>query len=246
MAELREVAAILDSGKIDEEMLQSALQALLFHQCLYEDWPHAQAYRIIARHLSNVQPIVGAFGYRVTHHPVSNMIVLQSSGVVYGTQLARLKKDETTVLLVLRLLYAEGVSSLDEYGRVEITTDDVHDRLRAAGDEPPPMQRLSEILKMFHRKGLVKIGDRDPVEQLIVLTIMPGITVLVPDVYVEALVQWLEERSEDASPPAGILGIATLRNREAEPRLEAAEEDNVGEDDPIVNEQRLEDDDASA
>lgn len=49
MAELREVGAILDTGKIEEEELQSALQGLLFHQCLYEDWPYPPAYRIIAR-----------------------------------------------------------------------------------------------------------------------------------------------------------------------------------------------------
>ena len=89
MDELREVAAILDSGKVDEESLQSALQALLFHQCLYEDWPHAHAYRIIARHLSHVQPILNA---RVTHHPISSMIVLQPEEVVYGTQLVRLNE----------------------------------------------------------------------------------------------------------------------------------------------------------
>lgn len=245
MAELREVAAILDTGKVDEESLQSALQALLFHQCLYEDWPHAQAYRIIARHLSNVQPILGAFGYRVTHHPVSNMIVLQPGDVVYGTQLARLRKDETTVLLVLRLLYAEGVGSLDEFGRVEITTDDVHDRLRTAGDEPPAMPRLSEILKMFHRKGLVRVSDRDQVEQLIVLTIMPGITVLVPDAYVEALVQWLEGRAADAVPPAGILAIATAHDGEISAIPEPIDENSTAED-SSEDDQTLEDGDASA
>ena len=247
MAELREVEAILDSSKLDEEILQSALQALLFHQCLYEDWPHAPAYRIIARHLAQVQPIVGAFGYKVTHHPVSNMIVLQSKGVVYGAHIARLKKDETTVLLVLRLLYAEGVSSLDEYGRVEITTDDVHDRLRAAGDEPPPMPRLAEILKLFQRKGLVRIGDRDPVEQLIVLSIMPGITVLVPDVYVEALVQWAENQSEEERPPTGILGIAMQPDESAGVSAPAEEESALVEQDLFIEAQPIEeDDDASA
>ena len=205
MAELREVALILDAEKVGEEALQSALQALLFHQCLYEDWPNAQAYRIIARHLAQVQPIMAAFGYRVTRHPVSNMLVLQPSGAVYGVQMAKLRKDETVVLLVLRLLYAEGVSSLDERGRVEITTDDVHDRLRAAGDAPPPMPRLIEILKTFQRKGLVRIGERDPAEQLIVLNIMPGITTLVPDAYVEALLQWLESCAHQAEAPAGVL-----------------------------------------
>lgn len=231
MAELKQVADILDSGKIDEEALQSALQALLYHQCLYEDWPHVQAYRIIARHLANVRPIMAALGYKVTHNPVSCMLVLEASGAVYGTQMSRLKKDETIVLLVLRLLYAEGVSSLDEYGRVEITTDDVHDRLRAAGDEPPQMTRLIDILKAFQRKGLVRIGERDPAEHLVVLSIMPGITALVPDVYVEALVQWLESRSDEAPAPVGILNIVIGRNDPPMASSEPSDDDVEGVED---------------
>ena len=194
MAELREVMTILDTGKIEEEELQSALQALLFHQCLYEDWPYPPAYRITARHLASIQPIVGAFGYRLVHHAIASMVVLETDSVVYGLHMARLKKDETILLLVLRLLYAEGISSLDDRGRVEITSDDIHDRLRSAGEEPPTIKRLIEILKLFQRKGLVRIGDNDPEEQLLQLTIMPGITVLVPDIYVEGVIQWLERR----------------------------------------------------
>ena len=215
MPELREVAAILDSGKVEEEDLQSALQAILFHQCLYEDWPHAPAYRLLVRHLGNVQPILGAFGYRLTHHPVAHMLVLETRTVAYGVHMSRLKKDETVVLLVLRLLFAEGISSLDENGRVEITTDDLHDRIRTSGEEPPPMPRLLEILKLFHRKGVVRVGERDPAELVVVLTIMPGITLLVPDVYVEAVIQWLDQRelarlelgdAAEAEPAKDLLG----------------------------------------
>lgn len=215
MAELREVAAILDTGKVEEEELQSALQAILFHQCLYEDWPHAPAYRLLVRHLANVQPILGAFGYRLTHHPVAHMLVLEPRTVAYGVHMSRLKKDETVVLLVLRLLYAEGISSLDQQGRVEITTDDLHDRIRTSGEEPPPMPRLLEILRLFQRKGIVRVGERDLAEQLVVLTIMPGVTMLVPDVYVEAVIQWLEQRElmrvdenadEDGVPSKSLLG----------------------------------------
>lgn len=199
MAELREVAAILDTGKVTDEEVQSALQALLFHQCLYEDWPYPPAYRLIARHFGHIQSIVGAFGYRLVHHAVAAMLVLETEGVVYGVHMARLKKDETIVLLILRLLYAEGISSLDERGRVDSNTDEIHDRLRTAGEEPPAINRLNEILKGFQRKGLVRLGDNDPEEKVLQLQIMPGVTVLVPDVYVEAVIQWLERELFDAS-----------------------------------------------
>lgn len=203
MAELREIAAILDTGKVSDEEVQSALQALLFHQCLYEDWPYPPAYRLIARHLGHIQSIVGAFGYRLVHHAVAAMLVLEPGGVVYGVHMARLKKDETVVLLILRLLYAEGVSSLDERGRVDSNTDEIHDRLRTAGEEPPAINRLTEILKGFQRKGLVRLGENDPEEKVLQLQIMLGVTVLVPDVYVEGVIQWLERASFEAADAEG-------------------------------------------
>lgn len=195
MAELKEVGAILDTGKVELEDLQAAMQAILFHQCLYEDWPHAPSYRLLVRHIAHVQPILAAFGYGLRHHPVAHMLVLEPTAPVYGLQMARLKKDESAVLIVLRLLYNEGISALDEYGRVEATTDDIHDRLKTCGEEPPQIGRLLHILRMLQRKGLVRVGDFDSTEQLTVVTIMPGVTILVSDVYVEAVIQWLEARA---------------------------------------------------
>lgn len=134
------------------------------------------------------------------------MLALERSGPVYGAHLSRLRKDETVVVLILRLFYEEGISSPDERGRVEITTDDIHDRLRAAGEEPPAIPRLKEILRGFQRRGLVRLGDRDPVEQLLVVTIMPGVAVLVPGVFVDAVARLEEACAEaqagGAEPPA--------------------------------------------
>lgn len=217
MAELKEVEAILDAG-VEEEDLQSALQAILFHQCLYEDWPHAPAYRLLSRHLAQVRPILAAFGYRLSHHTAARMLTVEAVSAVYGVQLGRMRKDETVMLLVLRLLYAEGISSLDDQGRVEITTDEIHDRLRTAGEEPPSIQRLHDILKSFQRKGLVRVGERDPVEQLIVVTIMPGITVLVPDVYVEGVIQWLEQQEDLGTEASGAERPSSLLEHVADHR----------------------------
>lgn len=249
MAELREVSAILDSARIEEEELQSALQALLFHQCLYEDWPYPPAYRLIARHLNHVKPIVAAFGYKLVHHAAANMLVLETEKVVYGVNMARLKKDETVILLILRLLYAENLSSLDERARVDTNTDDIHDRLRSAGEAPPAEKRLHEILKSFQRKGLVRIGENDPEEQILQLSIMPGITMLVPDTYVEAVIQWLEreafeavERSEVDASGTGATSLlghvadyrANLGSETVSDSAAAQEHGKVSEDDADV------------
>jgi hypothetical protein len=229
MAELKEVIAILDGSKTTEEELQTALQALLFHQCLYEDWPYPPAYRLVGRHFGGIQSIVRALGYRLVRHADAGMIVLETDGVIYGVHMARLKKDETIILLILRLIYAEGISSLDERGRVDCSTDDVYDRLRSAGEAPPQMPRLVEILKMFQRKGIVRLGEHDPEEKILQFQIMPGVTVLVPDVHIEAVIQWFE-LCEAESARAGSLLEAVVDHRaalgaapEAEPQVEKEE-----------------------
>lgn len=248
MAELREVAAILDGGKVTEEEVQMALQALLFHQCLYEDWPYPPAYRLIARHFGVIRSIVQALGYRLVHHAVAGMLVLETDGVVYGVHMARLKKDETVVLLVLRLLYAEGISSLDERGRVESNSDDIFDRLRTAGEEPPAIPRLVEILKAFQRKGLVRLGEYDSEEKIQQLQIMPGVTVLVPDVYVEAIIQWLERRAFDEAeaqaedppePPAADTMLAAIADYRANLGVTPVSGPETGDDaiDDLMDEQ---------
>ncbi|MBE7210479.1 MAG: DUF4194 domain-containing protein [Gluconacetobacter diazotrophicus] len=211
MAELREVAAILDGGGIEEGELHVAMQAALLHQCLYEDWPHPPAFRLLSRHIAQVRPIFAAFGYRLVHHPAARMIVLETGAATFGLPATRLRKDETLVLLALRLLYAEGIAALDESGRVEATTDDLHDRLRAGNEEPPPMPRLLEILRGFARKGLLRLGDAIAAERVVPLTIMPGITVLVPDTYVDAVIDWLESAEADRREGSLLAHVAERR-----------------------------------
>ena len=233
MPELREVAAILDTGKVEASELQAALQALVFHQCLYEDWPHAPSFRLLTRHMVQVQPILAAFGYRVTHHPAERMLVLETGRNPYGVNQMRLKKDETIVLLASRLLYAEGLAQIDDRARVEITTDDIHDRLRACGEDPPSLPRLIEILKAFQRKGLVRVGETDAAEQMAVVTLMPGIAVLVPEAYVEAVRLWLEHRAAGIEAQAdSLLGqVAAYRSTLGSERPPAQSHDDEEEAD---------------
>ena len=233
MPELREVAAILDAGKVEASELQAALQALVFHQCLYEDWPHAPSFRLLTRHMVQVQPILAAFGYRVTHHPAERMLVLETGRNPYGVNQMRLKKDETIVLLAARLLYAEGLAQIDDRARVEITTDDIHDRLRACGEDPPSLSRLIEILKAFQRKGLVRVGETDAAEQMAVVTLMPGIAVLVPEAYVEAVRLWLEHRAAGAEAQTdSLLGqVAAYRSTLGSERPPARSHDDEEEAD---------------
>ncbi len=195
MAEIPQIASILDSG-VEEADLQSALQALLHHQCLYEEWPAPSAYRLLAEHRPGVRTLLAAFGYALEHQPLLRMLALRPGLTSYGLVQNRMRKDETVALLCLRLHYEEQLRSgaSDEAGRVATTTSEIYDQIRRTTEEaPPPATRLFEILAGFQRRGLLRLGERDD-EKSAEMTIFPGVTVLVPDAYVRALVEWLEAR----------------------------------------------------
>ena len=51
---------------------------------------------------------------------------------------------------------------MDDMGRVETNTDEIFDRIRTLGKvEPPPEQRLEEILKWLRKRGGVLLHDPD-------------------------------------------------------------------------------------
>jgi hypothetical protein len=43
---------------------------------------------------------------------------------------------------------------------------------------------------MFQRQGAVRVGQRDRIEKVSPLTVLPGVAVLVPDSYLEDLLTW--------------------------------------------------------
>jgi hypothetical protein len=113
--------------------------------------------------------------------------------VRHDAQGERLRKDETLVLLALRLAYEEGLRDhrVSTDGTVECTTDDIADAIRsAARSEPPDEARLIEILRLFARKGALRLGERDRAERVTPLMVMPGITVLSPDAWMDQVRAW--------------------------------------------------------
>lgn len=247
MLELAEVRELLDGRRtarnepITAESLQTALQALLFHQCLYEDTPFAgESYRVVVAQDRFFERYFGAMGYRLVIDPRARMVALVPGGATYGWQQSRLRKDETIVMLALRYALEEGLKegAIDEDGRVETTSDELYDRVKLlAGTEPPDQARLMSILKMLRRKGAVRIGEHDGTERVTPLTILPGIRVLVPDVFVEGVILWLESQSNApkadgdviAKVSAYVAGIGrdTIRSADAAETAGAEEADDA-------------------
>lgn len=206
--ELKEFAEIVDAeearrkrDQTTEGDLQRALQALLLHQCVYSDRPlGGRPYTIIARHRDFVEKYVNALDYQLILEQRDGLAAVRPRSVAYGWKETRFKKDETLVLLVLRYMFEDATrrGEMDETGRIESNTDEIYDAYKTlAGEEPPNETRLHEILTMARRRGLVRLSEPDRQERVAPLTILPGIRVLIPDSYVEAVIDWLERGALD-------------------------------------------------
>jgi hypothetical protein len=188
-----------------EEMTRS-LQVLITRQCIYSHTPGlGRTYDLVRAYPTFYRRYFGALGYRLEISARDQMVALVVPGdeTRYDGMFERLRKDETIVLLALRLLWEEAMRAheIGDAGVVETTTDALVDRIEGATQGSPPDEvRLLEILRRFQRNGAARLGERDRVGRVSPLTILPGIAILVPDSYVEDLMAWVATPSGELSP----------------------------------------------
>lgn len=190
-----------------EEMTRS-LQVMITRQCVYSHTTGiGRTYELVRAYPTFYERYFGALGYRLEVSPRDQMVALTVPGDEprYDGVFERLRKDETIVLLALRLLWEEAIRAheMGEAGMVQTTTDALVDRIESATQGLPPEEsRLLDILRRFQRHGAVKLGERDRVARVSPLTVLPGVAVLVPDSYVEDLMAWVAAPPLDADAPA--------------------------------------------
>jgi hypothetical protein len=212
LKEFRELVDLADSYRPgrgvpeppDEETVTRCIQVMLARQCLYAGM-HGLGpyYRVLStpEYQGFFRKYFAAMGLEFHHDTRSGLVALRvaSGAPRFDAQSQRLRKDETAVLLALRVAYEEAFNAkqFDDLGTVATTTDELYDKLAAIGGIEIPETRLLEILATLKRKGIVEIGERDPVERVRPLTILPGIEVAVPPAYIERV-----RMAAEAAPPA--------------------------------------------
>lgn len=213
------------------EEVETAVQALLFHQFLYEDSRGiGNAYDLIRRHRGFFDRYFSAMGYRLHFEAREGMVGLLPGHNLYGRRETRLPKDQTLVLLALRFVLETGTlqGRLTDSGRVEATTDELFDAIKAVSlSEPPNEGRMNEILAEFRRRGLVKVEARDTVEKVTPIVVMPAIRHVCTDEFVRHLTAWAE-----AEDQGGDIFDFMSERREAEVRDQASA-------DPVLEEADL-------
>lgn len=183
----------------DEIEITRCIQVLMARQCIY---PNMHGLGPTHRTLSTPEyqeffrRYFAAMGYEFYHDTRSNMVALRVPADVprYDHQAGRLKKDETSVLLALRIAYEEAYNAkqLTDYGTAETTTNDIFDKLQVVADITLEQPRLDDILALFRKKGVIGMGERDPVEKVTPITILPGIDVVVPATYIKGVFTFAE------------------------------------------------------
>jgi hypothetical protein len=187
----------------NEAELRGALQVMLTRQCVYSSTPGlSRTYELVKQYHPFFSRFFGSLGYTLVVSPRDQMVALQvpSGESRYDAVYERLKKDETIVLLALRLMWGEAIQNQDigDGGLYESTTNELIERIRTITQQNPPSEaRLDEILRLFSRHGAVRTGGRDRVERVSPLTILPGVAILVPDGYVNDLLLWSSAPPEE-------------------------------------------------
>lgn len=185
----------------DAEELARALQVLLKGQVIYANTPGIGRSYELARHYAPfVADYFACLGYALAVSHRDQMVSLSPAPDAPRHDIAaeRLRKDETLVLLALRLLYEEGLRDhrVGTDGIVACTTDAIVEKIRtAAGSEPPDEGRLGDILRLVARRGGLRLGERDRIERVTPLALLPGLAVLASDAWLERLRGWSEAQA---------------------------------------------------
>lgn len=194
----------------DEEGITRCIQIMMARQCIYEGmYGLGPSYRIVStpKYQGFFRKYFAAMGLEFIHDIRSGMVALKVLGGVprFDHQSGRLKKDETAVLVALRVAYEEGFRNkqFSGLGVVEISTDELYDKLSVIAGVEIEAARLADILGFLKRKGVVELGERDPVDRVTPLTILPGIEIIVPSTYIERV-----RMAAEAVPPAVPPGLA--------------------------------------
>lgn len=186
-----------------EAELRGALQVMLTRQCIYSSTPGlARTYDLVKQYAPFFSSFFGSLGYVLVVSARDQMVALQvpMGESRYDAVYERLRKDETIVLLALRLMWGEAINKQDigDGGIFESTTAELVDRIRTITQQNPPSEaRLDEILRQFARHGAVRTGGKDRFEKVSPISILPGVAVLVPDGYVSDLLLWSAQPAEE-------------------------------------------------
>ncbi len=179
-----------------EADFREAAQALLGRQFLYVDQERdARHYRLVVRHQEYFRNLFDAIGWQIHEDQDFGLVGLLPDD---EENYLPLDLEQTLVLFIARLMFEEGIEAHEtREGCVHVASEDFLVRYEALTHrERPRLPVLRDILKLFRRHGLVRLGEDDAVSRLPSLALLPALRLIAGDRYMERLEAYL--RSPDA------------------------------------------------
>jgi len=172
----------------DRELFRIALNTLLTESFLLRSLEaHARAYKFAAGNTEILDAYLELAGWGVRKD--ENLGVIAFDGPASAR--LQLKKDESILLLVLRLLYEEKSGELTLHGERTIRQQEIQDRLKTVADLSYRKTRFLALLRRFQALRLIQLhgAEEDPETTVILL---PSIPFVLDGVSVEEIAARIE------------------------------------------------------
>lgn len=180
------------------ETLRRALNVLLDRQFIYNgDRGMAHLYEALLRPDARqiVEGVLDALGYALVVETTDQWVGLVPSeeGGFHG---ARLRIDETIIILLLGMIWQEGMNTglSEDRATVPTTSDEVFTKHAAIlGRERIPRARFQDILQDLRRRALLEIGEEDPETRDVLLRIRSTIRLVSGEAHLQLLERFAQE-----------------------------------------------------
>lgn len=186
---------IFNESMAQKEKFRSAANKLLNHCFVMKKKEDTRNdYIFILQHREKFQEYFDLLGYELRINENSDV-----AGIVnyYGTGRYRLKKIETIVLLILRLLYIEKRRELSGNDDIMVFSEDIHDKYRMLKIESKPTidkTTLRDVIRLFKRFNIVTNIDTDVTLSDARIVIYPSVLFAVPGENINNLAEDISDR----------------------------------------------------
>lgn len=180
------------------ESLRRALNILLDRQFIYNgDRGMAGLYEVLLRTDARqiIEGVLDALGYALVMETTDQWVgvVPSEEGEFQG---ARLRIDETIILLLLGMIWQEGMNTgiSEDRATVPTTSEEVFTRHTAIlGRERIGRVRFQEILQELRRRALIEIGEEDPETRDVLLRIRSTIRLVSGEAHLQVLERFAQD-----------------------------------------------------
>ncbi|MFP4409543.1 MAG: DUF4194 domain-containing protein [Spirochaetaceae bacterium] len=172
----------------DRESFRIALNLLLTESFLLRSLDsHGRAYRFAAANIEILEAYLELAGWSLRKDEHLGVISFQGP----ASARLQLKKDESILLLILRILYEEKAGELVIHGERTVRQQEIQDRLRTVADISYRKTPFVSLLRRFQALRLIQVlGSEEDPEATVIL--FPSIPFVLDGLSLEALHERLE------------------------------------------------------